>query len=64
MLVIDDKIVKVTAHYGCRKECSIFFVYNISTQKEKLVSAFEKESRAKQECKYLEKLNYGGKDDS
>ena len=64
MRPIYDEIAKVTEHYGYRKECNTFVVYNISTKKERHISAFEKESRARQECRYLEGLNYGGKDDT
>ena len=60
-------LVKVTEHYGYRKHKSpingeVFVVCSLGRPQES-VSGFEKESRAKKECIYLEKLNYGGKED-
>jgi len=57
----DNEIVKVTDHFGYRKEIVVkeilFVVYNLDRTHERGVSAFKKESRARQECRYLERLN-------
>lgn len=57
---------KETEHYGYRYEFveiigkKIFAVYNITCKNKRLVSGFENENDAKRECRYLEKLNFGG----
>lgn len=62
-----NEFVKVTEHYGyyVRRyvDGSAFVVFRIASKKEseRIVSAFKTERRAKQECRYLEGLNYGGK---
>lgn len=62
------EFVKVTEHFGYRKQNTplheqVFVVYRLARKKKEPSCAFIKEARARKECRYLEKLNYGGAED-
>lgn len=62
------EFVKVTEHFGYRKlndplRGQVFAVYCLARKQKEAASVFLKESHARRECRYLEKLNYGSAED-
>ena len=62
-----EELIRVTDHYGYRKEWLpfytgkiVFTVYNLAEEAPMLVAAFVDETIVKKECRWLEKMNYGG----
>lgn len=59
------EFVKVTEHFGYRKlndplHGEVFAVYCLARKQKEPSCSFVKEYLARKECRYLEKLNYGG----
>lgn len=62
------EFVKVTEHFGYRKlndplRGEVFAVYRLGRKQKEPSCAFVKEALARRECRYLERLNYGGAED-